>query len=297
MKVDTFLAYLEHEKRYSSHTITAYAGDLAQFLNFIEEVGGLDSVAEADHWQVRSWVVDQLSRDVSPRTVNRKLSTLKTYFKFLLKRGDIGHNPMLKVVAPKTGKRLPVYLQAAEIDHLFEGIAFGDDYAGRRDRLLLELLYTTGMRRAELIGLCVENIDLSTLQIKVLGKGNKERLIPFGAPLAKHIKAFMLIRAANFPDNAHPELLLTDKGKPFYPKAIYNIVKRYLSAVSTVEQRSPHTLRHTFATHLSNNGADLNAIKALLGHSSLAATQVYTHNSIEKLKQIYQQAHPKAKSD
>lgn len=297
MKVDTFLAYLEHEKRYSSHTITAYAGDLAQFLNFIEEIGGLDSVAEADHWQVRSWIVDLLSQDVSPRTVNRKLSTLKTYFKFLLKRGDIGHNPMLKVVAPKTGKRLPVYLQAAEIDHLFDGITFGDDYAGWRDRLLLELLYTTGMRRAELIGLCMEDIDLFSRQIKVLGKGNKERLIPFGPPLAKHIEAFLLVRTASFPDNVHSELLLTDKGGPFYPKAVYNIVKRYLSAVSTVEQRSPHTLRHTFATHLSNNGAELNAIKALLGHSSLAATQVYTHNSIEKLKQIYQQAHPKAKSD
>lgn len=297
MKVDTFLAYLKHEKRYSSHTITAYAGDLGQFLNFIEEISGLKSVAEVDHWQIRSWVVDMLSRDVSPRTVNRKLSTLKSYFKFLLKRGDIASNPMLKVVAPKTGKRLPVYLQTAEIDYLFEEITFGNDYAGQRDRLLLELLYTTGMRRAELMGLCLEDIDLPNRQLKVVGKGNKERLIPFGTPLAHHIQSFMLVRAANFPNSSHSELLLTDKGAPFYPKAIYNIVKRYLSVVSTVEQRSPHTLRHTFATHLSNNGADLNAIKALLGHSSLAATQVYTHNSIEKLKQIYQQAHPKAKSD
>lgn len=297
MKVDTFLAYLEHEKRYSSHTITAYAGDLGQFLNFIEEVGGLDSVAEVDHWQIRSWVVDLLSQDVSPRTVNRKLSTLKTYFKFLLKRGDISHNPMLKVTTPKTGKRLPVYLQVTEIEHLFERVTFGDDYAGQRDRLLLELLYTTGMRRAELIGLRLENIDLFNRQLKVVGKGNKERLIPFGPALAKHIQTFMQVRAANFPNIPHSEILLTDKGKPLYPKAVYNIVKRYLSVVSTVEQRSPHTLRHTFATHLSNNGAELNAIKALLGHSSLAATQVYTHNSIEKLKQIYQQAHPKAKSD
>jgi len=296
MKVDTFLAYLEYEKRYSSHTITAYASDIAQFLNFIEEVGGLESLAEVDHWQIRSWVVELLSQDVSPRTVNRKLSTLKTYFKFLLKRGHLSKNPMVKVVAPKTGKRLPVYLQAAEVDQLFEKVSFGEDYAGHRDRLLLELFYTTGIRRAELIGLCIEDIDLFSRQLKVLGKGKKERLIPFGTVLAEHIQDFLHLRESSFPNTTYRKLLLTDKGEPFYPKAVYNIVKKYLSLVSTVEQRSPHTLRHTFATHLSNNGADLNAIKALLGHSSLAATQVYTHNSIEKLKQIYQQAHPKAKS-
>lgn len=297
MKVDTFLAYLEYEKRYSPHTITAYAGDIAQFLNFLEEVSGVSSLEEVDHWQVRSWVVDLLGRNVRPRTVNRKLSTLKTYFKFLLKRGHISRNPMLKVIAPKTGKRLPVYLQPAEVEHLFERLAFGPEYADQRDRLLLELLYTTGMRRAELIGLRIEDIDLRSRQLKVLGKGDKERLIPFGGPLAEHLQRFLDLRAATFSDTPHRELLLMDSGKPFYPKAVYNIVKKYLSQVSTVEQRSPHTLRHTFATHLSNNGADLNAIKELLGHSSLAATQVYTHNSIEKLKEIYQQAHPKARSE
>lgn len=297
MKVDTFLAYLEYEKRYSPHTITAYAADIAQFLDFLEEESGIASLEEADHWQVRSWVVDLLGRDVSPRTVNRKLSTLKTYFKFLLKREYIRHNPMLKVVAPKTGKRLPVYLQPSEIDQLFDRVLFTEDYAGQCERLILDLLYTTGMRRSELIGLQVQNIDLRNRQLKVLGKGNKERLIPFGPLLSERLAAFLSLRSDHFPDAAYSELLLMASGKPFYPKAIYNIVKKYLSLVSTVEQRSPHTLRHTFATHLSNNGADLNAIKALLGHSSLAATQVYTHNSIEKLKQIYQQAHPKAKSE
>lgn len=296
MKVDAFLAYLEYEKRYSSHTISAYATDLAQFFRFIDEVFDLSDWKELDHWQIRSWVVDLLSRDVGARTVNRKLSTLKTYFKFLLKRAYIEQNPMLKVVAPKTGKRLPVYLQTAETSELFNKIAFGDNYAGRRDQLLLELLYSTGIRRAELIALSIEDIDLLKQQLKVFGKGGKERLIPFGAPLAQRIRQFIALRMETFPESSASNLLLTDKGREFYPKAVYNIVRKYLSLVSTVEQRSPHTLRHTFATHLSNNGADLNAIKALLGHSSLAATQVYTHNSIEKLKQIYQQAHPKAKS-
>ena len=296
MKVDTFLSYLQYEKRYSPHTITAYTGDIEQFISFLQEFGGIENINEVQHWQIRSWVVDLLGQDVSPRTVNRKLSALKTYFKFLLKRGYLQHNPMLKVVAPKIGKRLPAYIQAREVEALFSQIKFGDDYEGQRDKVLLELLYTTGMRRAELIGLRSDRIDLKQRQLKVLGKGNKERLIPFGPALASSLEKFMNIRRDIFPDSPHPNLLLTAKGKKLYPKAVYNIVRGYLSLVSTVEQRSPHTLRHSFATHLSNNGADLNAIKALLGHSSLAATQVYTHNSIEKLKQVYQQAHPKAKS-
>ena len=203
---------------------------------------------------------------------------------------------MLKVVAPKTGKRLPVVVQAKEIAGLFETInAFSDDYSGRRDRLMLELLYSTGIRRSELMGLNLEDIDPVRRQFKVLGKGNKERLVPFGPELAGSVENFIELRGKTFPESSHRQLFLTDKGKPLYPKFVYNTVKRYLSMITTVEQRSPHVLRHSFATHLSENGADLNAIKALLGHSNLAATQIYTHNSIERLKEVYRQAHPKAK--
>lgn len=295
MDITVFLKYLELEKRFSTHTITAYQSDLLQFFAYLEEIYSLTSILEVRHFHIRAWVVELMQNKITPRSINRKLSTLKTYFKFLKRRKEIKENPMLKVIAPKVGKRLPVVVKEIELENLFEKINFGEGYAAVRDEMVMEMLYNTGMRRSELINLTPNNLDFYNHQVKVLGKGNKERLIPFAHQLADRLKNYLVIRSDEFNLGVTEPLFLTEKGKKMYPKLVYNLVKKYLSQITTVEQRSPHVLRHSFATHLSNNGADLNAIKELLGHSSLAATQVYTHNSIEKLKKVYQQAHPKAK--
>lgn len=296
MKQATFLDYLKHEKRYSSHTITAYGKDLEQFIEYTQSVCGLGSVTEAEHTHVRSWIVFLLSEEKNtPRTITRKLSTLKTYFKFLQREGHSEKNPMLKVLAPKVGKRLPVYIKEDEISRLFNDIEFEEGYSGARNKMMLDLLYSTGMRRSELTNLEVRDLNFHENQIKVVGKGSKERRIPISFELRKRLQTYLFERHNEFPETELKTLFLTDKGKPMYTGLVYNVVKRYLSKVSTVEQRSPHVLRHSFATHLSNHGADLNAVKELLGHSNLAATQVYTHNSIERLKEVYQQAHPKGK--
>lgn len=294
MKQANFFDYLQHEKRYSPHTITAYKTDLEQFFEYIELKCALTSVTEVGHTHIRSWVVFLMADEKNTsRTINRKLSTLKSYFKFLLKGDFIDKNPMLKVIAPKVGKRLPVYIKEENINQLFTQVEFEKGYAGMRNRMILDLLYSTGMRRSELTDLQVADLNFHENQIKVIGKGNKERRIPISFSLKNRLKEYLEIRQNEYPDTIEHGLFLTDKGKSMYAGYVYNVVKRYLSKVSTLEQRSPHVLRHSFATHLSNNGADLNAIKELLGHSNLAATQVYTHNSIEKLKEIYQQAHPK----
>jgi integrase/recombinase XerC len=295
MDITVFLKYLELEKRFSAHTIKAYQSDLFQFFAYLEETYSLTSILEVRHFHIRAWVVELMQNKITPRSINRKLSTLKTYFKFLKRRKEIQENPMLKVIAPQVGKRLPVVVKEIELENLFEKINFGEGYAAVRDEMVMEMLYSTGMRRSELINLTPNDLDFFNNQVKVLGKGNKERLIPFARPLANRLKNYLDIRNDEFGLSATESLFLTEKGKEMYPKLVYNLVKKYLSQITTVEQRSPHVLRHSFATHLSNNGADLNAIKELLGHSSLAATQVYTHNSIEKLKKVYQQAHPKAK--
>lgn len=292
-----FLQYLQYEKRFSEHTVLAYAKDTEQFFTFLKDTYGLASAAEVRHFHIRSWVIHLLEQGLTPRTIRRKLSTLKTYFRFMRKHGHMQENPMQKVIIPKIGKRLPVHVQENELEQLFGAIRFTDDFPGQRDRLLLQLLYATGMRRAELIHLKTEDIDPGRGVLRVLGKGNKERLIPFGEQVKQQVRQYIQIRNHTFPNTDTTHLFLTDKGAPMYPKLVYNIVNRYLSFVTTVEQRSPHVLRHSFATHLSDHGADLNAIKALLGHANLAATQIYTHNSIEKLRQVYQQAHPKAKEE
>ncbi len=294
MKQERFFQYLQYEKRFSPHTLTAYRKDLCQFFDFIETTYQLGEASEIKHTHIRSWMVDLMEKGNVARSINRKLSCLKTYFKFLRKNGEITANPMAKVIAPKTGKRLPVFVNEKNMSLLFEEVDFGEGFPATRDRLILEMLYCTGMRRSELAGLKKEDVDLNSFQIKVLGKRQKERLIPVARHLCSLVEKYLMEREAAFPGKDFSNLFLTDKGKPIQVSNVYNIVKRYLSLVTTVEQRSPHVLRHTFATHLSNKGADLNAIKELLGHSSLAATQVYTHNTIEKLKKVYQQAHPKA---
>ena len=297
MHKERFLQYLEYEKRFSPHTLSAYRTDLGQFADFLKLTYEITSPTEVGHTHIRSWIVDLLGKNNSTRSINRKLSCLKTYFKFLRKQGEIWKNPMAKVIAPKTGKRLPVFVNEHKMELLFSEINFGEGFKGLRNRLLMELLYCTGMRRSELIGVKMQDIDFANYQLKVLGKGNKERLIPVAWHLINLIGHYQVERQRFMSDkHDHEHLLVTDKGLPLYPGFVYKLVKKYLSVVTTLEQRSPHVLRHTFATHLSNSGADLNAIKELLGHSSLAATQVYMHNSIEKLKKVYAQAHPKAKT-
>lgn len=296
MHRNTFIQFLRYEKRFSPHTIIAYQNDLDQFLSYLESTFDITKAEDIKHTQVRSWVVEMMTEGYSPRSVRRKLSTLKTWFHFLLKRGAVTKDPMLKVNLPKIEKRLPAVVRPEHLDQLFTVIGFDKDFAGLRNRLVLEMLYATGMRRAELMNLRISDINFPQRNLKVTGKGNKQRLIPFGTSLDITIRQYMEIRNSEFPDSSIDYLLLTQKGKPMYPKLVYNIVNSSLSKVTSLDHKGPHVLRHSFATHLSENGADLNAIKELLGHSNLAATQIYTHNSIEKLKKTYQQAHPKARS-
>jgi integrase/recombinase XerC len=297
MKQEAFLQYLEYEKRFSPHTVRAYEIDLTQFRQFVQQTFEISTLSDVSHEHIRSWMVHLLEGGMTTRTIRRKLSCLQTYFKFLKKRNWMDHNPMQKVIAPKVGKSLPQVVRKDQLALLFEQVAFPEGFAGLRDRLLLELLYGTGMRRSELINLQRSQFDTRSGQLKVKGKGGKERFLPLLPDLQRLIASYLQVRDSEFGELTPSNLLLTDKGKPMYPKFVYNCVKRYLGTVTTLEKRSPHVLRHSFATHLINKGADLNAVKDLLGHSSLAATQVYTHNTISRLQEIYKQAHPKAYRD
>jgi integrase/recombinase XerC len=236
-----------------------------------------------------------MENKISARSVNRKITTLKSYFRFLVKEGLIQENPMSRVIAPKTSQRLPVFVEQDSMKILFEEVDFGEGYPAERDRLIMELFYATGMRLSELINLKDIDLDLFKNILKVTGKRNKQRIIPFTNNLAGKLRHYHEIKKQEFPGEGQESLLfLTNKGEKLYPKMVYRMVHRYLNQVTTISKRSPHIIRHTFATHMLNNGADLNAIKEILGHANLAATQVYTHNTIEKLKSIYKQAHPRA---
>ena len=263
------------------------------FITHVVEHQCLSSVNELRHLHIRAWIVSQMEAGHSPRSINRRLSCLKTYFKFLRKRGLLDKDPMKKVVAPRTGKRLPVFVQEKQLSALFNQIDFPETFTGQQQRLILELLYATGMRRSEASNLKIKDLDLQRMVLKVKGKGNKDRILPFAAYLTDLINRFIELREKSFPTSQKPWLFLNRKGTQLSPESIYQIVRKNLSLVTTVEQRSPHVLRHSFATHLSNHGAELNVIKELLGHSNLAATQVYMHNSIERLMEIYEKSHPK----
>lgn len=290
--VDTFLKYLSFEKRYSQHTVDAYRRDLQQYSDFLISDFDISNVEEARHPHIRGWIVSLMDQDLSPKSVNRKLATLKSLYKFLLAREYIDTNPTSQIKPLKTEKDLPSFVKESEITNLLDRVEFSDDFAGQRDRLLLELLYSTGIRLSELIRLKESDVNFYENTIRVLGKRNKERIIPIGNSLIHLISDYQkLRREMGSNDDA---LLLTDSRDSMYPMFIYRKVKNYLNAVTTLSKKSPHVMRHTFATHLLNKGADLNAVKDLLGHTSLAATQVYTHNSIEKLKVAFDQAHPKA---
>jgi integrase/recombinase XerC len=291
---DSFLDYLRFEKRYSHNTILSYQTDLEEFEGYINEEGEGSGLANADGRLIRSWVIHLMESGRSARTVNRKISTLKSFYKFLMRQQHIHINPMDKVMSPKLSKKLPSFVEADKMDLLLDEYEFGDDFSGCRNRLIIEMFYITGMRRTELINLKDADLDLSELNIRVSGKRNKQRIVPFDRIYLDVIRRYMELRNERFPQRDWPNLFLTDKGKPLYPKFVYKVVTSYLRLVTTTEHRGPHVLRHTFATHMLNRGADLNAIKEILGHANLSATQVYTHNTFEKLVSIYKQAHPRA---
>lgn len=293
----TFLDHIRYEKRLSHHTLMAYAGDLAQFSEFLRGEFDLDQPEQADYQLIRSWVVSLVEAGLDKTSVNRKIATLRSFYSFLMRRKVITIDPTLKIQALKTSKKLPVYVEEKPMESLLTDIDFPDDFTGVRDKLVLELLYGTGIRLSELTGLRTSDVNVYERTITVLGKRNKHRIVPLTASLFTLIQQYTDLKASTFgnilEDTGH--FVVSDKGVAAYPVLIQRIVKRYLTLVTTLATKSPHVLRHTFATHLLNRGADLNAIKDLLGHSSLAATQIYTHNSIEQLKKTYDQAHPKAK--
>ncbi|HTH58128.1 MAG TPA: tyrosine-type recombinase/integrase [Cyclobacteriaceae bacterium] len=289
---DSFLKYLQYEKRYSPKTILAYKTDLQQFQEFLNKEFDSAPISEANHALVRSWVVYLVEGRLDATSVNRKIACLRSYYKFSLRQGLIRKDPMSKIKILKTKKKLPHFVQEDEMSKALDQFDFGKDFEGLRDQLILELLYGTGMRLAELIGLKDLSVNVGDKTLKVLGKRNKERVIPFTQNLAHLISAYRKIRNRDV-ERKNENLLVTDTGQPLYPMLVNRIVKKYLGQAN-VEKKSPHVLRHTYATHLLNKGAEINAVKDLLGHASLAATQVYTHNSMEKLKKVFDQAHPKA---
>lgn len=292
--IQPFLDYLKFQKRYSQHTIVSYENDLISFFDFIEIQFGSMPLADINSSFVRSWLASLKEAKMTSKSINRKISALKSFFKYQLKNGSLAASPMGAIISPKVSKRLPQFVAENDMHDLFAYMEFPDTWDGKTDKLLLQLLYNTGMRRAEVISLKETQIDKGNSSIKVLGKGNKERVLPVSIDIIKAIQEYMAEKRILFETFDSTVVLISQKGRQLDPKQVYTKVKKYLSQITTIDKKSPHVLRHSFATHLMNNGADLNAVKELLGHSSLAATQIYTHNTIEKLKDVYKKAHPKA---
>ena len=292
--IRSFIDHLKFEKRYSAHTIRSYQDDLEAFWAYVRiDFGGLE-MRQVSPAVVRSWLASMKDQGLSSRSLNRKISSLRSFYKYQLKNGVVELSPMGAILSPKMSKRLPVFVEQREMAMLFEEVVFPDDWEGRTDRLALAILYYTGMRLSELIGLRESHVDRGNRTVKVLGKGNKERVIPVNEVLMAGIGEYCDQKGVELEAPDREFLLVGRTGKKLYPKYVYRLVRKYLAQVTTIGQKSPHVLRHTFATHLMNAGAGLNPVKELLGHASLAATQVYTHNTIEKLKDIYKKAHPKA---
>jgi integrase/recombinase XerC len=292
--MDEFLDFLRFEKRLSSHTVTAYQTDLVQFAVFLQQEYELADLRQATHPLIRGWIVSLMNQSLDPRTVNRKVACLRSFYKFLLRTHQLDANPMLRVKAPKMAKKLPEFVPEEALNRLLNNFKFEDNFGGVRDQLILETLYGTGIRLSELLGITEADLDLNGSTVRVTGKGNKQRLVPLNPSLLLVLARYRAARLAEFGPSGGM-LLRTDKGQPLYEKLVYRTVKRYLSQISTsAAHQHPHALRHAFATHLLGKGADLNAIKELLGHASLAATQVYTHLSVDRLKSVFDQAHPRA---
>ncbi len=292
--MELFFNYLRYEKHYSAHTLLAYQTDLQQFAGYLLAQYSIPDINQADHTLIRSWIVSLVQQNLDPRTVHRKLASLRSYYKFELKHGRMQQNPAALVVAPKMKKRLPAFIPEEPLVNLLDNLEFADTFEGWRDKLILEFLYGTGVRISELAGVKQTDVNAFDGTVRVLGKGNKERIVPVNKSLVSCIAAYTAARNRQFPDNPTPYLVVTNSLQKVYPKLIYRTVTKYMRQITSSDHTNPHVLRHSFATHLLNKGADLSAIKDLLGHSSLAATQVYTHNSIEKLKEAFEKAHPKA---
>lgn len=293
--IDDFLNYLRYERNYSDHTVLAYSKDLSQFEEFVRSHHEGFNPVDIDADIVRNWIVSLLDEQMSPVSVNRKLSSLKSFFKYLMKCGIVSINPLRLINGPKTKKPLPYFIKESEMELLLDGDGFDTDFEGVRDRLILELLYDTGIRRSELVGIKNTDVDYEAMQVKVTGKRNKQRLIPFAEGLKRLLVAYTEVR--NREIGVESEWLFVRKNaKPLNPNSVYTIVKKRLADIPALSKRSPHILRHSFATSMLNNGAELNAVKELLGHSSLASTSVYTHTTFEELKKVYN-AHPRAKKE
>lgn len=288
-----FIDYLRYEKRYSDHTLKAYDTDLKLLEEFLRSDFEIDSPDQCETVHLRSWVAAMMEDKISPRSINRKISSARSFFKWRMKHHGLVRNPAADLMLPKVPKRLPVYVEEGQMEDLFPPEVFPEGYNGLRDRAVIELFYHTGMRSAELTELKKNAFDSESRTIKVLGKRNKERIVPVGKIISELLETYEKERDALPVIKDRACFFLTEKGTKLYPKLVYRLVNHYLGSVSSLQKKSPHVLRHTFATHMLNRGADLNAIKELLGHASLAATQVYTHNSIEKLKEIHRKAHPK----
>lgn len=312
MLIDSFLNYLRYERNYSNYTVEAYSKDLRQFREYVkentdymfrpedEETGDKDNsfdmiVKNIDANIVRNWIIYLLEEKLSPVSVNRKLSSLKSFFKFLMKQGRVSANPLRLITGPKTKKPLPYFIKEKEMDLLLDGDGFGEDFEGVRDRLILEMLYDTGMRRSELVGIKNTDVDYEAMQIKVTGKRNKQRLIPIAEGLKNLVLAYTEVRNREI-SVVSEWLFIRQNGTQMTVSKLYSIVRKILSEIPTLAKRNPHVLRHSFATSMLNNGAELNAVKELLGHSSLASTSVYTHTTFEELKKVYH-AHPRAKKE
>jgi integrase/recombinase XerC len=288
----SFFSYLKYEKRFSFHTVIAYMNDLDQFIKFhTKKTGNFDPVSIKSR-NIREWVVCLMEDKLQPRSVHRKVTTLKAFYKFLMKEQIVKSNPVIDMPLPKIRKKLPVFVEENNLNHLLDDGFFTDDFSGERDKLIISLLYGTGIRLSELTGLKVHDINIRESQLKVLGKRNKERMIPYPASLNSLIARYLVMRNEIFPLTSGV-LLVTDKGAPVYGKMVYRVVHKYLDTVTSIEKKSPHIIRHSYATHLLNKGADLNAVKELLGHANLAATEIYTHTIFERLQTIYKQAHPR----
>ena len=290
---ELFLKYLRFEKRYSDHTVSSYKIDLKQFIEFIEKEFGLKKLNSVNHKIARSWIINLSSENLTSATINRKIASAKSFYKYLISREKLNENPFKKISLLKKEKKLPSFIKEKDIKLMFDQSKFKNNLIDTRNLLILELLYGTGIRLSELINLKIKDCDLNKNQIKVLGKRNKERIIPINKNIKSQLEKYLILRAQKEIKNSE-YLIITSKYEKSYPMFIYRIVKNNLSKTINSEKYNPHILRHTFATHLVNKGANINAVKDLLGHSSLAATQIYTHNSIEKLKETFQTSHPKA---
>ncbi|WP_203258951.1 tyrosine-type recombinase/integrase [Hyunsoonleella ulvae] len=295
MLFKSFIDYLLLEKNYSKLTAQAYLSDLEAFKSFVEAEYGTTSIKHINYAQIRTWIVSLVETGLTNRSINRKISSLSTFYKFLLKVGDVKHNPLAKHKALKTSKKVQIPFSEQEIDAVLNALDFNDSFEGIRDKLIIELFYSTGIRRIELVELKLQDIDIYQKTIKVLGKRNKERIVPLLNSVKETLKKYLRERSGltHIADGEY--LFLTKKGTKIYETLVYRVINDYFSQASSKVKKSPHILRHSFATHLLNQGADLNAVKELLGHTSLAATQVYTHNSIAELKKVHLKAHPRSK--